>query len=362
MSKTNKNPFMNTYYRYLSVVIVFLFCCTSVSGTGLLPHRASRVLSTCYEVVHTHNGLENSMYNADLEDTACEVKSLISSVTSESFDVVGHDYYPLLSYVAPNYNFDYTYKCALRVEEENRAGFLLIAKDHLAGAKLAYRVKLRLPAASPFDTITAIEELQIAELIKAEIEREAAITEYKYYGNSGAEIAGLQYFKQIIQQIIVGSFSLDLSLSRAGFDAEPIPDPTLFSRGVGTPFSGSMNPECEMFDFVSLEVQLGNSTTLFRDLIALGFEDQILDVEGLPSITGRVIITDDLSSNNQLALAETAFDNSEAKMTIWFHHTTDTLYSKKAFTFTQNEINIIIGHYYLESMKEWVPELAVYHK
>ena len=138
---------MKTYINVLIGLLIFIVGTPLTAGKGLYIINSNAV-EACYEVVHSYNGVENILYTSDLSDEACNLKSLVETASSADFDVVGHDYYPLLSSVLPNYNFDYTYKCALRTEVENRDAFILIAKDHLRDGKLAYRVKLKLPSAS----------------------------------------------------------------------------------------------------------------------------------------------------------------------------------------------------------------------
>jgi hypothetical protein len=293
-----------------------------------------------------------------LDTVACSVISVIETESSANFDVIGHDYYPLLNSVTPNYNFEVTFKKALREENANRNAFLLIAKDHLPNGKLGYRVELKLPEASPYDTITSIEELLIAQEVLDRVEAVAEGSEHSPYGNATAEIAGLRYFREIVRQINTGTFNLKIDLRRAGFTAEPITAAGLFSRRFTSPPPSPIDlGRVTAYDFVNLEETENN--TLFRDLIGDGLKDTRFNIEGLSPITSTIIITDELSDDDDETAATAALANSDDKVVIWFHHTQDTLYTKKEFNFTAEEASLIIGHFYLEHLQQWQPELGL---
>jgi hypothetical protein len=346
---------MKTYINVLIGLLIFIVGTPLTAGKGLYIINSNAV-EACYEVVHSYNGVENILYTSDLSDEACNLKSLVETASSADFDVVGHDYYPLLSSVLPNYNFDYTYKCALRTEVENRDAFILIAKDHLRDGKLAYRVKLKLPSAAPYDTITAIEQLLIEQKIKDKIEETAELAGDGVWGNAAAEIEGLKLLGVFVGQINSGTFNLASDLTRAGFTAEPILDDGLFIRGIEEPYIGVVGAgRVTAYDFINLKIDVNGTELLFRNIIGNGLQHSTFDIEGLAPTASTIILTDELSNNDDLTQAASAFEASDDKMIIWFHHTEDTIYTKKGFNFTAEEASLVLGHFYLQEMQRWYP-------
>ena len=345
--------------KQLILLILLISSTVSVAeGWRPLPANGGTTFESCYEIVHSYGGLENTLYTEKLDTVACSVISVIETASGANFDIVGHDYYPLLGSVSPNYNFEVSFKEARREESARRNAFLLVAKDHLPNGKLDYRVELKLPEASPFDTITSIEELLIAEEILDRIKADAALSYFEPYGNATAEIAGLRYFREIARQVINGTFNLKLDMSRAGFTAEPILAAGLFDRRDAPIPTGPVDlGRVTAYDFVNLTEAA--TDVLFRDLIGDGLKDSAFDIDGVLPLTSTIIITDEFSSDENVTTAATTLANSDDKVVIWFYYTQDTLYTKREFNFTAEEASLIIGHFYLEHLQLWQPELGL---
>ena len=331
----------------------------SLPAKGIPSGAAARVLSSCYEVVHSYNGSQETLYNDDLNTKACELKQLVDSISGgSSFDVVGHDYYPLLNYVTPSYNFTETHKWAYRQELDQRSSFILIAKNHDRNGDIDYQVNIVFPETGPFLNLSPAEMAAIATNVADRIEQTAVENGGKKdINNATAEIAGLQLMMDYALQISNGTLSLDNTWQAAGFEAMVIEDGESVQRNIGSIVEGEyIESGNEFYDYAGLEISSSGESELLTDVMEHGARETIGPDSVFGFVTKAVIITDDLNSAAQLRQAENAFTQTDKKMIIWLHHSGDTMRVKKGDNLSADEAKILLDYFFEEAMRRTYPE------
>lgn len=261
--------------------------------------------SSCYDIVHSHNGEESILSTTDLQDEACALKAALAAGGINEFAIIGHDYYPLLAYKAPYNYYNTVFDRELGEVQSANALYILIAKDHKKNGELNYRIDLKLPTSGSWSGLTPFEREAIKQNVINEILTVAEAEEYLSFRNWYVEKRGLEKLRLYTEQINSGTLSLENPMNTAGFALFENAD---LQRGLGSQGNRAFGNDY-IYDFAGLEYNTGNS---FIDYIAAESVNGSADlVSLLPDLNRAFIVTDDLNSTAELNAAQTAFENAD---------------------------------------------------
>lgn len=271
----------------------------------------STVLSaqSCFVLDKSFSGLPD-MYEGVFGGKACELKSVLDGEGIEGFSIVLRDYYPLKAYVKPYNYYDDVHSAAMDEVSQTYSSYLLIAKDHLEGNALRYRVELKLPAAVLFDTLSPFQKADIRQKVEDAIAVEAIIrgvqTSFGYNLSStvALETAAVQKLIDIIRALKEGRYNSAAIMAGAGFEAVPV-------SGQAQMTASSALKDVGSFDFAGIAVSVvSGPSVLLREVMAQAAPDPALPVQ----LQQICIITHGGNSPDDLNSADSVFQHNPAHL------------------------------------------------
>ncbi len=143
---------------FLLLALICGYCTCAQSADKSRTRFGTSAQTTNYEISKSFSGNVETLYDQLLEDKAVEVKAALAATGVTDFRVIGHDYYPLITYARPYDYYETLFRQAADLEIATGDPFLLIAKSYEKDGQLAYHLRLVLPTTGIWASLTLFQK------------------------------------------------------------------------------------------------------------------------------------------------------------------------------------------------------------
>ena len=344
--------FSSVKYQITSFFRVFFFV------LALLASLTRVNAQDAYEIRHSYNGVDSTLYGAYLESTAQRVKDFFTEDNID-FDIVGHHYYHIRNYGTYRELFDEDFASAGGAEAAQRHFFLLIAKSS-KGDALQYRIRLELPDVGPYAALGAVDRLAIEREVSRALEAAAEAEGHYIEFNQLVEVAALKRLLELLRAFKAGTLELD-NFKAAGYRAVPI-DFGHVAVYPGQPVAQTGTDGAVSYaDYSGILLDAGTEVILQRDILLQGTD---LAVDTLFSFQSFLyLLTNDQTSPASMQAAADAYRSSSRKLIVWMHYVsvdgaTDSLYLKSRDNYNLPQAEELVNYFFERSMNRWTSPAA----